>query len=210
MARNSKPQLKAKFKLSDSLINAALVVASREGWEAVSMAKVAMEADLNLADALCEFSDKNQVLAAFFQRVNLAVLSDVAFTDEGESPRDRLFEIIMRRFDVLTPHKHGLRAVIDGFRREPITGLCNFIRMHHSMRLMLETAGICSTGYPGELAARGLGIIYANSLRVWLDDESPDLAVTMAALDRSLMRAERIMGLLKLEGKTDWNATGAS
>ena len=69
------------------------------------------------------------------------------------------------------------------------------------MQLMLETVGICSVGFQGELKARGLTIIYANSLRVWLDDESPDLAATMAALDRGLMRAEQIMSLLKLGGE---------
>ena len=201
MARKPKSQVDSKLKPSDALINATLVLASLEGWQNVTMAKVAAEAGLSLADAVSEFSSKNQLLAAFLRRVDLAVLSGVVFTNEEETARDRLFEIIMRRFDVLSPYKHGLRAVINGFRREPISGLCSCVRVHASMQLMLETVGIGSIGFQGELKARGLTIIYANSLRVWLDDESPDLAATMAALDRGLMRAEQIMGLLKLGGE---------
>ena len=201
MARKPKPKVHTKLKPSDALINAALVLASLEGWQNVTMARVAVEADLSLAEALSVFSSKNKLLAAFSRRVDQAVLSSVVFTNEEETARDRLFEIIMRRFDVLTPYKQGLRAVIRCFRHEPISGLCNCVRVHASMRLILETVGIGSAGFQGELKARGLAIIYANSLRVWLDDESPDLAATMAVLDRGLMRAEQIIGLLKLSGE---------
>ena len=201
MARKPKSRVDNTLKPRDALVDAGLVLASQEGWQNVTMAKIAMEAGFGLADALSEFSSKNQVLAAFSRRVDLAVLSSVNFAREEETARDRLFEVIMRRFDVLLPYKHGLRAVISSFRREPISGFCSCARIHASMRLMLETAGLSSTGFDGELKARGLTIIYANSFRVWLDDESPDFAATMAALDRSLMRAERIMGLLKLDGQ---------
>ena len=201
MARKSKSSVDNTLKPRDALIDAGLGLASLEGWQNVTMAKIAMEAGLSLADATSEFSSKSQVLAAFSRRVDLAVLSSVVFAKEEETARDRLFEVLMRRFDVLSPYKHGLHAVISGFRYEPISGVCSCARIHASMRLMLETAGLGSTGFQGELKARGLTIIYANSFRVWLDDESPDLAATMAALDRSLMRAEQIMGLLKLGGQ---------
>ena len=200
MARKPKSRVDNTFKPRDALIDAGLVLASLEGWQNVTMAKIAMEAGLGLADALSEFSSKNQVLAAFSRRVDLAVLSSVVFAKE-ETARDRLFEVIMRRFDVLSPYKHGLHAVISGFRHEPISGFCSCARINASMRLMLETAGLGSKGFQGELKARGLTIIYANSFRVWLGDDSPDLAATMAALDRSLMRAEQIMSLLKLDGQ---------
>ena len=201
MAPKSKSHVDSKLKPSDALINTALDLASKEGWQNVTMAKVAMEAGLGLVEAVSEFSNKNQLLAAFLRRVDLAVLSSVVSTKEEETARDRLFEIMMQRFDVLSPYKHGLRAVISGFRHEPISGLCSCVRVHTSMQLMLESVGIDCTGFQGELKARGLTIIYANSLRVWLDDESPDLAASMVALDRGLMRAEQIMGLLKLGGE---------
>ena len=63
---------------------------------------------------------------------------------------------------------------------------------------MLEVAGISSAGCKGQLTVRALALIYANSLRVWFNDETPDLAATMVVLDRGLMRAEHIASLIKI------------
>ena len=87
MARKTKSQIDNKLKPSDALINAALGLASLEGWQNVTMAKVAVEAGLSLADALSEFSNKNHLLAAFLRRIDLAVLSGVVFADEEGTAR---------------------------------------------------------------------------------------------------------------------------
>ena len=183
------------------IISACLKLAVDKDWGEVGLGEIAEAAKMPLREVHKYFRSKNAVLKAFSQQVDTEVLANSVSVGSDATARDRLFEIIMRRFDVLSPYKHGLRAVIRGFCHEPISGLCSCVRVHASMQLMLETVGIGSTGFQGELKARGLAIIYANSLRVWLNDESPDLAVTMAALDRGLMRAEQIMGLLKLGGE---------
>ena len=69
------------------------------------------------------------------------------------------------------------------------------MRLNGSMRMMLDAVSINSSGPCGALRAKGLAVIYANTLRVWLDDESLDQAATMAALDRGLIQAERLMRL---------------
>jgi hypothetical protein len=55
---------------------------------------------------------------------------------------------------------------------------------------MLEAAGIGSGGLKGCLRVRGLALIYLTAARAWLGDDTEDLAPTMAALDRALMRAQ--------------------
>ena len=37
-------------------------------------------------------------------------------------------------------------------------------------------------------------VVWLATIRVWMDDDSPDLARTMAALDRHLRRADRMVG----------------
>ncbi|KAB2864417.1 MAG: TetR/AcrR family transcriptional regulator, partial [Bauldia sp.] len=39
-------------------------------------------------------------------------------------------------------------------------------------------------------------LVYAEAMRTWLDDDAPDLARTMAALDRALRRGERAMQMV--------------
>ncbi len=193
MAR--KPKSKPKVAAKDALINAALVLAARDGWRHVTMAAIAEEAGLSLAEALTAFADKNEVLAGFLWRVDQAVLAGGNKADVGETPRDRLFDILMRRLDALTPHKAGLAAVLCDLRREPMSALCHLSRLNGSMRMMLDAVSINSSGPCGALRAKGLAVIYANTLRVWLDDEGSDQAATMAALDRGLIQAERLMRL---------------
>jgi hypothetical protein len=61
----------------------------------------------------------------------------------------------------------------------------------NSMAWMLNAAGIPATGGRGALQAQGLACAWARVMRVWLDDDDPGLARTMAELDRRLRQAER-------------------
>ena len=45
----------------------------------------------------------------------------------------------------------------------------------------------------GLFRAQGLALVWARVMRVWLDDEDPGLARTMAALDKRLREAERMV-----------------
>jgi hypothetical protein len=56
---------------------------------------------------------------------------------------------------------------------------------------MLTAAGISSTGGRGLIRAQALAFVWARVMRVWLDDDDPGLARTMAALDKRLREAER-------------------
>jgi len=62
--------------------------------------------------------------------------------------------------------------------------------------MTLEFAGISSAGLKGRLKTKGLAALYLRCLRVWLDDDSADLSKTMAILDRSLTRAEKLAQFL--------------
>ncbi|MFX7212929.1 hypothetical protein ABTI51_18345, partial [Acinetobacter baumannii] len=59
---------------------------------------------------------------------------------------------------------------------------------------MLEAAGLDSGGLAGIARRKGLGLIYLDVLRTWRDDDSVDMARTMAVLDKRLKRAEALAG----------------
>jgi hypothetical protein len=58
---------------------------------------------------------------------------------------------------------------------------------------MLAAAGLDASGPMGRLRRKGLAVIYLNTLRIWLRDDSEDASETMATLDKELLRVERLV-----------------
>ena len=120
-------------------------------------------------------------------------------TDEeaaAEPVRDRLFDVLARRFEALQPHRFALASIVREGLTAPISGFCRGRRLLRSMTWSLETAGVSGAGPFGAMRARGLAAVFLSSLFVFLRDDSPDLAKTMAHLDRNLSRADRLMARL--------------
>lgn len=168
------------------------------GWREPGLGDIAEAAGLGLADLHALYPSKTAILWGFMRHVDGAVLAGIDADMRHEPVRDRLFDILMRRFDVLAPYKEGLGAIARGAACDPVAGACLSLGLGRSLAIMLEAAGVNSAGLRGLVRIKGLGAIYLSALRVWLHDDSEDLARTMAALDRSLARAEGLLGMIPL------------
>jgi hypothetical protein len=107
-----------------------------------------------------------------------------------------LFDVLMRRLEVLAPHKAAMRSLMRSATRNPRLALTLNGLAVRSQQWMLTAADIDAAGPGGMVRAQGLALLYASVLRVWLEDDDPGLARTMAALDRGLGRGARWAGLL--------------
>ena len=179
-----------------ALIDAVLDLTERDGWNAVSLAAAARMAGVPLAEARALFPTRHAVLDAYMRNVDMAVLAASAPDTASEPARDRLFDALMRRFDAMAPRRDAVAALGEASRRDPTIALCSLPRLTLSMRWMLEAAGLRAWGPLGCAQAAGLAAVYLQAFRVWLADESDDMAKTMAALDKALQRAERIVKTL--------------
>ena len=191
----TRPKSEAKSKPTDTrgkIIDALMELAAETRFEDISIRDICKAADVSLADFRDAFPSKGAVLAGFSKRIDRIVLE--AHTDElaTEEPKERLFDVLMRRLDAMKPYREGLREVTQWLRREPLSALAVNQVVVNSMRFMLEAAGIESEGGAGALKLQGLALAWSRVLGVWLDDEEPELSKTMAALDRELTRGERI------------------
>ena len=120
----------------------------------------------------------------------------LAETPTDGTIRDKLFDLLMRRFDALQAHRAGVVALLRALPSEPPTALLLACATRRSMRWMLETAGASTAGLRGTLRVRGLVAVWVWTLRAWERDESADLSGTMAALDAALRRADRVAAWL--------------
>jgi len=182
------------------ILAGALTCASARSWADVTLLDIAEAAGLSLADLRAEVSSKTDIVAELLRAVDGEVLRRAPKRTEGQEPRDRLFDIVMTRFDVLGPHRAALRSI---YRSGPADFALAGPYLS-SQHWMLQAAGIGTEGPTGALRLAGLGLTYASVFRVWLEDDDPGLARTMAALDRRLRRGERAIGGLEQLGSAMW------
>lgn len=175
----------------------AVDLAGEVGWDRLTLTQVAAAAKSDLGTLRAHFTGKDALLTGFGTYVDRRVLVE---HEPDPHPRDRLFDVLMSRFDVLNDHRAGVLAVLDDLRRDPLGAALQAIPFERSMAWMLEAAGIGTRGLRGRLKIRVLGLLYLDVLRAWRRDESADMAATMKALDERLSQAEQLANTFEVSG----------
>ncbi|MEL6287617.1 MAG: TetR/AcrR family transcriptional regulator [Pseudomonadota bacterium] len=174
------------------LIEALMGRAAEDPWREISLQDIASAAGMSLADARSHFSSRTDIMKAFVALVDAEVLARAAEEGDPDDPaRDRLFDTLMTRFEVLAPFKPTLRMLRAGARRGDGPGLDLGRALLEGQRWMLEAAGIQTTGVSGSARVLATSAIYAQAFDTWLDDDDAGMAKTMAALDARLRRGEK-------------------
>ena len=196
-----------KADIPRHVIDTAMKLAAERGWRDLSLAEIADAAKLPLSKVYPVFPSKTAILGAFWRQIDAAVLAaEEAGAREG-SAHDRLFDALMRRFDALRPYREALGNIVCAEAGDPVSALCALCRLKRSMACMLEAARLSATGLRGALRVKALGLAYLATLRVFLRDDSPDMAATMAALDRNLSHLGR---LARLCSRTQYRPAGVA
>jgi AcrR family transcriptional regulator len=180
----------------DRIIAAFLALLAEKPFAAIGFDEIARQTGLSLAQLRSEFGSTLAILAAHIKATDRAVLAQ-DLSDMAEEPaRERLFDVLMRRLDVLAAHRDAVRSVLRSARNNPPLALALNGLAVRSQQWMLSAAGIGASGPQGMIRAQGLAVLFASVLRTWADDDDAGQARTMAALDRALARGQRIIGLL--------------
>ncbi len=177
----------------DRVVEAALELAGRQGWRDTRMSDIAEAAGLSLAEVYGVAPSKLHVVSAFLRKIDGRMIAGDDPALAAEPARDRLFDVIMRRFDLLNPYKDGVVAIFGDMRCRPLEWACAWPMHARSLAWMLEAARIDRGGLAGLLRVEGLGLIMLGALRVWRSDDSEDMARTMTFVDRQLTRADGIV-----------------
>lgn len=194
----ARPRPRLKPSPSDpraALREALLRMVAAGGWRKLSYAEIAKDAGLSLAAAYQAYPSKAAILTGIGRDIDARLFASLEEDPLEGSVKDKLFDLIMRRLDVLNEHKAAYAALAWELPHTPLEAGCLLFQLRRSLANMLEASGVSASGLRGALRIEGLGAIYACALRVWLKDETADLSKTMAELDKRLGQAERCIGM---------------
>jgi len=177
------------------IVDAVRLLLEEGGLRALRLPEIARRAGLDMAALHAVAPTPQAALRLALKHIDDQVLAEGP-ADNTESARDRLFEIMMRRYDALAPWRGGLKRMMRSLPPDPFSAVGLALAVERSMAAMLEAAGISATGLAGALRVRGLCLVHADVLRSFVDDNTADLAATMKALDGRLKQVERVAPLL--------------
>src|SRR5215211_3142357 len=103
-------------KSEPDLISLAFQLVGERGWRNFSFTELARRAGVPLARVYAELPDRSAILRGLGRRL------------DGQTPRERVFELMMRRLDAMAPYKDGLRTIAREVPRDPallVTAGCN-------------------------------------------------------------------------------------
>lgn len=179
--------------LRERIVDTAVSLAEQRSWEALRLFQVAEALGVNLNEVRQHFREKEDVIEAWFDRADRAVLevsAEPGFKDlDG---RARLHRLIMAWLDALATHRRVTREMIYG-RFEPghvhmqARGL---LRVSRTVQWIREGARRDAAFLSRALEETVLTGIYLSTFFYWMNDHSTESAATRRLLDRLLRGAQ--------------------
>ena len=161
------------------------------GWEEFSMERFAAENKYKTSEIKNLISNKNDLLIEFSKMIDEKVELNIDIEEfENSDVKDNIFELIMMRFDALTPFKGGLKKIIYEIK-SPIILKEISQNILVSMDFYLEFSNAYDDTIFDVIKKKSLFLIYSYCFKAWLNDDSKELSKTMSELDRLLNYAEK-------------------
>lgn len=179
----------------EAIVDAALACAERTSWEAVRLHQVAADLGVTLNEVRAHFREKEDIVDAWFDRADAAMLDIAARADWRRVPATvRLERVIMAWYDALAPHRRVTRQMIlnklePGHVHYQINGL---LRVGRIVQWMREAAGRSAPLAWRAFEETALTGLYLASFACWMYDDSPASARTRAFLRARLDAAGRL------------------
>jgi len=179
------------LEMKQKLIQTSLDLAADSGWSNISMDDIIIAADVDMAAAKALFDDKDMLLAAYARDLDLRL--EAAFSKANDDcTRDRLFDIVMERFDMLNDNRAGVISILNSLTLDPGYAAQSLPLLCRSTSAMLALAGYQVEGWKSYFKISAFTGLYFKILRDWIKDDSADMAPTMASLDRALGLFEKL------------------
>ncbi len=122
---------------------------------------------------------------------------DFSEDDETET-RGRILEGLIVRAEAYTPYKQAIKHLNKASMLNPLLAQIMINRLSKASQVLLELAGLDTTGLRGLIRIKGLAGVALSVQRDWFLDDTTDCAMTIRALDNRLKQAEDIAEMFNI------------
>jgi AcrR family transcriptional regulator len=180
--------------LAARILDTAIALAEERSWESIRLHEVAAAAGISLDDIRRHFREKDELIDAWFDRADAAMLGLAAEPEMGElSARQRLRRLVLGWLDALEPHHRVTRQMIlakcePGHFHIQIPAL---MRISRTVQWMREGALLQDGSVRRAIAETVTTSIYLATFVCWLSDDTVGSQRAVRLLDRLLCAAEQ-------------------
>lgn len=168
--------------IQDKIVPAALKLAAERPWKDITLGQIAGEAEVSMPD-LYDLGSKTALLSEIDAWLDRACGAEPV--DMEETPRERIFDVAMLRFEAMEDHRAAIMSIRESWMRRPAARTLAAKRRMKTAQWVLTCSGETSPLLFKARAAVLSGILF-RAEQAWAKEEGEDFTRTMAQLDRDL------------------------
>lgn len=184
----------------EKLVAAALVEAGKKPWHNISLSQLARRTKMSMAQVQKSVATMDDLLPHIYVELGRRFLDKTPTDVTSDNQRDRLFEILMLLGDTLNEHRAAYLSLFKYLQSNPKLALRLAPHYLHTTTAMTEIVLGKRSRTKTAAATLIIGAVTAALMRVWITDHSPDLARSMAFIDRTLKQVEWMTTRLRADG----------
>lgn len=178
-------------KLKARLMQAALSLADKKGWDTLSLHDIAQKTRMREDAVKKAFPDIWHIMRAVLKKLGDDTLAS-AGAHPGDDWRDNLMDIIMTRLELAGEHKPAFVSMLPVLLQHPKQAPRFGKDFYAMLGKMLSTAK-APKSFLEPLHVTALAVVYLSIVHEWTNDDTPDMAKTMAMLDRRIQTFEQFV-----------------
>lgn len=192
--------------LRETIVDTAVMLAAESSWESIKLYQVADRLGISLNDVRSQFSEKDALIDAWFDRADEAMLKASDQLGFSQLPaRQKIAYCLMAWFEALGQHQHVTRQMIAAkleFGHVHIQ-FPAIIRISRTVQWLREASQRKATLPRRALEETVLTSIFIATFGFWINDRSHQYQATRRLLDFKLSIAERFSRYLFRRCKRD-------
>ena len=178
--------------MQQQLLDTALQLAAKTGWEQLTLQQIAIAMQIQLADIYQHYRTKDDLVDAWFDRADVAMLSAQIATELPAATR--LQQAIQHWLAALAPY-HKITGQMLLYKLEPghiHLQLGGILRISRTVQWLREAAGLTASGVARVGQELALSSLFVAVFIYWLNDSSPGQQRSLNLLQRKLQWGDAV------------------